>query len=307
MLIRSLLTVAVVLLAGCTSAPKPTTPYVILLGTAQDGGSPQVNSPASHPARLDPAKRRFVSCIGLVDPRDGRRWLIEATPDFREQAWMLSQETDGEAFLDGVFITHAHMGHYIGLAFIGHESMGAKRMPVHVMPKMAAFLSTNGPWEQLVRYENIALMTMAMNEPVELATDLTVTPISVPHRQEYSEVVAFRIDGPDGAALFLPDIDAWEQWDRDLADELAQVDVAYLDATFYADGEIKGRDMSTFPHPRIVETMDLLQHLPARERAKVRFIHLNHTNPAQWVETPQRREIERRGYRVGERGERVGL
>ena len=70
----------------------------------------------------------------------------------------------------------------------------------------------------------------------------------IPHRDEYSETVGFVIRGPDRSALFLPDIDKWDRWERKIADVLADADVAYLDGTFFADGELLGRDMSKIPH-----------------------------------------------------------
>lgn len=288
-------------------------PYVIVLGTAQDAGSPQVNSPADHPARLDPSKRRLAASLGIVDPATGRRWLVEATPDLREQAWMLSRaapQAEEPIQLDGVFITHAHIGHYTGLVFLGHESMGASSVPTYVAPKMAEFLSTNGPWDQLVRYENIELRPLEVATPVEIGSGVSVTAFLVPHRQEYSEVVGFRIDGPNRSVLFLPDIDSWDEWASmgvDVLELVRDVDLAYLDGTFYDDNEIPGRDMSTFPHPRITESMDRLDPLPFEHRERVRFLHLNHTNPAQWQGTEARQEIERRGFRVAERGEVFGL
>ncbi len=295
-----------------SSVPSDERPYVIVLGTAQDAGSPQVNSPASHPARIDPARRRYATCLGIVDPASGQRWLIEATPDFREQAWMLAEAppaADGIR-LDGVFLTHAHMGHYTGLMFLGHESMGASDVPVHVMPRMRAFLAANGPWDQLVRYDNIELRDLTADQPVFLTPSLSVTPFLVPHRQEYSEVVGFRIAGPERSVVFIPDIDSWDEWAAMggfLPETIATCEVALLDGTFYADGEIPGRDMSTFPHPRIVDTMQRLDFMPAAERARLRFVHLNHTNPAQWEESPERAEIIRRGFGVAVRGERFDL
>lgn len=287
-------------------------PYLIVLGTAQDAGSPQVNSPADHPARRNPDEQRLATCLGIVDPASGRRWMIEATPDFREQAWQLSRSKPEAApgQIDGIFLTHAHIGHYAGLMFLGHESMGAKNMPVYAAGRMAQFLRENGPWDQLVRYNNITLQELTPGKRAELTGGVTIAPFLVPHRQEYSEVLGFRIDGPNQSVLFIPDIDSWEQWSEmgtELIDAVREVDVAYLDATFYDDNEIPGRDMSTFPHPRITDTMDRLEALSADARAKVRFIHLNHTNAAQWRGSAQRREIERRGFRVAEQGERIGL
>ena len=303
---------------GCAT-PHPTIraasdgPYVIVLGTAQDAGSPQINSPADHPARLDPSKQRFASSLGIVDPASGRRWLIEATPDIREQAWMLSRahpEAEAPIQLDGVLITHAHIGHYTGLVFLGHESMGASRGPTYVAPRMAEFLSSNGPWDLLVQRQNIELRVIDIAAPIELGAGVSATAFLVPHRQEYSKVVGFRIEGPNRSVLFLPDIDSWDEladMGVDVLDLVRGVDRAYIDGTFYDNNEIPGRDMSTFPHPRITESMELFDALPFERRERVRFLHLNHTNPAQWPGTDARREIERRGFRVAERGEVIEL
>ena len=296
-------------LAAC--AQQPAEPYLVVLGIAQDGGVPQAGTKA-HPGWDDPTFKRLVVSLALVDPVTSQRWLFEATPDFREQLHRLDTvfPVEEKPGLDGIFLTHAHMGHYTGLMHLGHESMGAQGVPVYAMPRMQAYLSNNGPWDQLVRYENIALKPLADGTPVRLNDRLSVTPILVPHRQEYSEVVGFRIDGPNRSALFLPDIDSWEEWDAQgtrIEDVIAAVDVAYLDASFYANGEIPGRDMSGFPHPFITHSMDRFAALPPEERARVRFIHLNHTNPALRPDSDARRTIEQNGFRVAEEMERVGL
>ncbi len=188
--------------------------------------------------------------------------------------------------------------------------MGTRHLPVHVMPDMAEFLSQNGPWSQLVRYENILLQPMEHGRPVRLNSRLSITPFDVPHRQEYSEVAGFRIEGPSRRILFIPDIDSWEDWDVRgvrIEEQLRDVDIAYLDATFYAHGEISGRDMSGFPHPFISHTMERLSPLPKSEKKKVRFIHLNHTNPVLLEGSPERRDVEDAGFRVANELERVFL
>ena len=305
------LIVSVWLVGIAWAQPADDAPYLVVLGIAQDGGVPQAGS-KDHPAWDDPALRQHVVSLALVDPITSQRWLFEATPDFREQLHRLDEiapvaDTPG---LAGVFLTHAHMGHYTGLMHLGHESMGARGVPVYAMPRMADYLRTNGPWSQLVRYENIALQLLAADAPVRLNERLTVTPFLVPHRQEFSEVVGYRIDGPSTSALFIPDIDSWTEWDAEgtrIEDLIAQVDVAYLDATFYANGEIPGRDMSTFPHPFITHSMDRFRNLPADERAKIRFIHLNHTNLALRPDSEARRTIEANGFRVAEEMEKIDL
>jgi pyrroloquinoline quinone biosynthesis protein B len=290
---------------------QPVDPFLIVLGVAQDGGVPQAGS-ADQAGWDDASRRRLVVSLALVDPVSSERWMFEATPDFREQLHRLDVAfpVDARPGLSGIFLTHAHIGHYSGLVFLGHESLGSRRVPVYAMPRMTEFLSRNGPWDQLIRYENIAMRLLEEGVRIDLNERLAVTPLRVPHRQEYSEVVGFRIDGPNRSVLFIPDIDSWEEWDSlgtRIEDEISEVDVAYLDATFFANGEIPGRDMSGFPHPFITRSMERFSGLPADERAKVRFIHLNHTNPALWPGSDARRTVEERGFRVAEETERVGL
>lgn len=283
---------------------------LVVLGTSQDGGSPQLGRNAD-PAWADPSLRRLVVSLGVVDHDSGERFLFEATPNLREQLHHLDQVSppDGSPDLAGVFLTHAHIGHYTGLMFFGHESMGASGVPVYALPRMHGFLAENGPWSQLVRYENIDQRVMTADVAEEFSA-LRVTAFEVPHRQEFSEVAGFHIEGPEASAIFIPDIDSWEEWDEAgtrIEDMIAAVDVAYLDATFYANGEIPGRDMSGFPHPFIAHSMDRFADLPAEERAKVRFIHLNHTNPARYPDSEARAAIEAAGYHVADRDERFCL
>lgn len=283
----------------------------MVLGIAQDGGVPQAGT-KSHPGWSDPAARQKVVCLGLVDPVSGERWLFEATPDFPEQLHQLDAlfpvaERPG---LRGIFMTHAHIGHYTGLMFLGHEVMGAQHVPVFVMPRMREFLSANGPWDQLVRFGNIDLHSLRANREVKLNDRLAVTPFLVPHRQEYSEVVGFKIRGPRKTVLFIPDIDSWEQWDEQgqhIEDVLRAVDVAFVDGTFFANGEIRGRDMTGFPHPFITHSMQRFAKLPLAERRKLRFIHFNHTNPVLHLDSPERRMVEARGFRLAIEGERLEL
>lgn len=301
-------------------AAASASPYVLVLGIAQDGGVPQAGSP-THPGWTDPAYRRHVVSLALVDPASGGRWLFEATPDLPRQLHRLDTEAPrpdrrdltppaSTPIVDGIFLTHAHIGHYAGLMHLGHEAMGARDVPVYAMPRLREYLRDNGPWSQLVRLGNIALRDLEDGAPVRLNPRLTVTPFRVPHRQEFSEVVGFRIDGPERSVLFIPDIDSWEELDAQgtrIEALVAAVDVAYLDGTFFADGEIPGREMSGFPHPFITHSMERFAKLAASERGKIRFIHLNHTNPALRPNSPARRAVEAAGFRIAEEGERVEL
>lgn len=293
------------------AAEKAGPPYLLVLGIAQDGGVPQTGN-LSDPAWDDVSKRRSVACLALVDPVDGGRWMFDATPDIKEQLHALDLEapTVERPGLKGIFLTHAHIGHYLGLALLGHESMGARDVPVYTMPRMASFLRQNGPWDQLVRYRNVELLELTANKPVRVNPRITVTPIPVPHRQEYSEVVGYRIQGPLHSALYIPDIDSWETWDAEgvrIEDEIEGVDYAFLDGSFFSNGEIPGRDMSGFPHPFITHSMERFAKLSASERSKIRFIHFNHTNPVLDPGGPQNRQVRTAGFGLAVEGERLPL
>jgi pyrroloquinoline quinone biosynthesis protein B len=285
--------------------------YLTVLGIAQDGGYPQVGCKKQCCEKYYNGQepKHLVTCLGLTDLEHHQAWLLDATPDFREQYTHLLAGQD--LHLSGIFLTHAHMGHYSGLLQLGREVMSTDRVKVYAMPKMREFLTTNGPWSQLVHLHNIQLMPLASDTAVKLTAQLSVTPLRVPHRDEFSETVGFRIEGPHKKVLFIPDINKWHLWNRSLIDELKKVDVAYLDATFYQDGEINKR-MSEVPHPFVVETTALLKSLPNSEKAKVHFIHLNHTNPALLTKSPadstnKRLWIERNHFHVATEGEQVEL
>ena len=306
---RQFLAVTAGAAAALHAAPEER-PFAVVLGTAQDGGYPQAGckKDCCKGAWGDAAKRRDVASLGIVDPSSGQRWFIECSPSFPRQVRRLDEEYPKlTGKLDGILLTHAHIGHYAGLIHLGREVMGAKGIPVHAMPRMEKFLKTQGPWSQLVGLKNIQLSPMRDGRAFALNKRLRVTPFLVPHRDEFSETVGFRIEGPQQKILWLPDIDKWEKWKTPLEKALKDVDVAYLDGTFFANGELPGRDMSRIPHPFIAQTMRRLKDQPASVRAKVRFIHLNHTNPAHHSDGFAAKQIRKAGMQVAEQGERVEL
>ncbi|MGI9457619.1 MAG: MBL fold metallo-hydrolase [Aeoliella sp.] len=286
-------------------------PYLVVLGIAQDAGYPQAGCRKECCLRVwaDPTKRRHVVCLAVVDPKSRQRWLIECTPDFREQLHHLDSiaAPRDKVGIDGILLTHAHIGHYTGLMHLGHEAMGTHRVPVYAMPRMKDFLENNGPWSQLVSGENIAIRKIADGRAIHLNDRISVTPLLVPHRDEYSEAVAFWIVGPERSAVFLPDIDKWDRWETNIEKVLGEVHVAYLDGTFYANGELPGRDMSKIPHPFISESMNRFSALPWTERNKVRFLHFNHTNPVLDSHSREAESVRDAGHHLAAEGERFEL
>jgi len=300
---------------------------LVVLGTGQDAGAPQIGNP-DDPGWAEPDQRLLATSLGLIDHKTGKRFLFEATPDIREQVQYLDQTFPGEPIglgIDGIFLTHAHIGHYAGLMFLGRESAGTKNVPVYVMPRMGEYLSSNGPWSQLVDLGNIELKPLedpfSFDAPVELSGDIDVAAFKVPHRDEYSETAGYVIIGPNKSVLFIPDIDGWTEWENlegpdwvihsedVLIREFArQVDYAFVDATFYDDNELPGRDMSQIPHPRVTETMDIFDASNDDDlKSKIRFIHLNHTNPLRRKDSAAYQSLKRRGYDLARRGDRYCL
>ncbi len=278
--------------------------YITILGIAQDAGYPQIGCEKtcceSFYNGLE--KRKLVSCLGLVDLDKRSKWLFDATPDITEQIHILkTNHLDNDKIIDGVFLTHAHIGHYTGLMYFGKEAIGGKNIPVYTMPRMKSYLENNGPWSQLVVLDNIDIRTLQNDSTIILNSNLKVTPFLVPHRDEYSETVGYKIEGKNKSALFIPDIDKWNVWNRNIIDEVKQVDYAFLDASFFADGELE-RDMSKIPHPFTTETTTLFENESVETKNKIHFIHFNHTNPAIKDSHPLMDSLQNLGFRFPKEG-----
>ncbi len=198
-------------------------PYLVVLGTLQDGGSPHPGCEKECCKTSSPSKK--VVSLGLLDPGSGKRFLVEATPEITAQLTALNQiqpDTKGHA-PDGIFLTHAHIGHYTGLMLLGREAMNTKDVPVYAMPKMKLFLENNGPWSQLVSLKNIRIQPLTEGKWEVISPSLKVKPLLVPHRDEFSETVGYIIEGPHKKVLFIPDIDKWEKWRTDIVSLVREV------------------------------------------------------------------------------------
>ncbi len=308
-ILKGMLVFALCAVASFSVLADNENPYLYILGVAQDAGYPQAGCYAVRcmPGWKDAGHRRGAASLGLIDPISNQKYLFEATPNLPEQLFTLHTEAPDKRYtLAGIFLTHAHVGHYAGLMFLGHEVMGASEIPVYAMPRMRQFLTTNGPWSQLVDFKNIILRPLQDKQTQSLGR-ITVTPFLVPHRDEFSETVGYRINGPNKTAIFIPDIDKWAGWQTDLSELVKTVDYALLDATFFADGELPGRDMSKIRHPFVTETMEVLKNLPREERNKVWFIHMNHTNPLLNPDSNESQRVRSEGFNIATQGKRLDL
>ncbi len=216
-------------------------PRIRVLGVAQDGGLPHAGCRCERceAARHDPARASGVASLGLIAPEAGKVYLVDATPDIIDQLTQLEDVRDARPGgvdrepVDGILLTHAHIGHYLGLAHFGFEAISTKGIPVWASARMAAFLRENGPWSQLVKLDNIRLQPARPGEVIELADGIRVTPLGVPHRAEYTDTLGYTIAGPNRRVLYIPDCSPWHAWKRDVKALVEGIDVALLDATFY--------------------------------------------------------------------------
>ena len=321
MLLKKLIPVFFLAVFSCASPTEKHTedarfssPYLIVLGNLQDAGMPHIGCKKACcvPYFERGEQAANVVSLGLIDPQNQKSWLFEATPDISRQMESLMNQNSKDSFSssilpDGIFLTHAHIGHYAGLMYLGREALGADSMPVFAMPRMHDFISQNGPWSQLVTLGNIDLIKIEEEEFIILSEELSVESFRVPHRDEFSETVGFKINGPNKSALFIPDIDKWEKWDKDILDEIRAADYAFLDATFFSGDELPNRDLSEIPHPLVEESMLLFQPLKSEDKAKVYFIHFNHSNPLVDPESEEAKLVIEKGYNLSVEGMRVGL
>lgn len=276
----------------------------VVLGIAQDAGLPHAGCRCARCLRAlqDPRQQLFAACLAVVDRRTEPTgvWLLDATPDIRWQLATLHEflgpdprRTHGVRQPDGIFLTHAHMGHVGGLPQLGPEGMSVWELPVHASPSLAAHLYQMPLWAPLL--QGLDLRPLWPGEAVPLGDDLSLTPVPVPHRDETdSGTFAFLLCGPHRSLLYLPDIDRWEEW-PEAKSMMARVDIALVDATFYSDDELGTRRVG---HPPVAHTLRLF----ADHRDKLTLIHLNHTNPVLDDDSPERAAVDEAGVTVAKMG-----
>ena len=279
---------------------------VVILGSAQDGGVPHAGCicDTCRAARRDPSRRRLPASLGI---RSGDDWLIvDATSAFEEQMhtlWSRRPSSVGHAAEryrppESIIITHAHTGHYTGLWQLDRSVLAAPGTRILAPPLTAGLLRSNEPWARMAVDGFIAIEPFGWDAVLEPVEGVVVTPLEVPHRSEWpTDTAALLIEGPVARLLYLPDIDFWDEWDRDVVEIVGNVDVAILDGSFW--------DTPTspdVPHPPIRETMDRLQAVADAGSTRIIFSHLNHSNPALIERSPEAAEINRRDYGIAFEG-----
>ena len=271
---------------------------LLVLGTAQDGGYPHTgcSEDCCKEAWKDLNQKRLIASLAVLDGNDG--FLIDITPDFKYQLQLIARHINEKPRISGICITHAHLGHYMGLLELGLEAMNTNAIPVYVMPKMKSFLENNAPFTQLLELNNIRLFVLQENCPVDIFKNVKIIPFQVPHRNEFSETVGYSIQSSRQSVLYIPDIDYWDGWDTDINELIKESDIALLDGTFYDKRELKNRDVSAIPHPSIKESINYFSALDKMDRRKVNFTHLNHTNSILREGGEARKDVIQQGFRI---------
>ena len=274
-----------------------------ILGVVQDGGMPHLGNNKTCCENIK--QNKYVTSLMLMNNENNESFLFDASPDINKQLNFMGDRIKKD--LKGIFLTHAHIGHYTGLMYFGREALNSKLVNVYAMPRMKKFLEENGPWSQLVSLQNISIIELSNESKISIDSNVIVQPVEVPHRAEFSETVGYKIYGPNKTALFIPDIDKWYLWEKSIIDEIKQVDYAIIDATFYDSKEVNYRDISEIPHPFVTESMDLFDSINIKEKNKIYFIHLNHTNPLINKQSDQYKLVRSKGYNVAEEGMKLKL
>lgn len=284
--------------------------YALVMGIMQDAGLPHAGCRCRFcaSAYADPARTKWAACLALVDTRrePAGVWLFDATPDIKYQLNSLSELLGPRAARaervrqpDGLFLTHGHMGHTAGLAHLGPEAMAVEALPLFAPARLLDVLARSEIWEPTMA--GMRLNSLQAGQSVSLGADIAVTPVAVPHRDEWDAgTFAYLIRGPRRTLLYLPDIDGWELWPA-ARETVAGVDVALVDASFCSLDEVAERP--TVRHPLVPDTVRLFASLPV----ELILTHLNHTNPLLDEESEERRLTLAAGVKIAERGMRLSL
>lgn len=280
-----------------------------VLGTAQDAGIPHPNCFCENceAAREDKRYQRFAASLSLHFEEESKWYMIDPSPDFREQLNIVQHKTQWRKMMNGIFLTHAHIGHYTGLMFLGKEAISTVQMPVMAGEKMSRFLSSHYPWKQLLDFNNIQLKQLENEQAYQLPEGANITPLLIPHRNEFSETFGFIIQGKQKRLLYIPDIDRWEEWDVDLEEVMIDIDYCIIDGTFYSTEELDGigRSHTDIPHPLISISMERFDRY--KSTSEIYFTHFNHSNPVIGTDRSYRENMEANGFFVLEEGQEFSL
>ncbi|HUU77937.1 MAG TPA: MBL fold metallo-hydrolase [candidate division Zixibacteria bacterium] len=267
---------------------------VLILGTGQDAGVPQIGCLCSNcqQSRINPSYIRLGPSIALLDKTESYCYIIDASPDIKQQIEIIRKEItstkrNGALPISGIFLTHAHYGHCSGLWELGKECISERDLPVYCTVKMKSFLENNHPFNHLILDNNIIPKSQKIGEEKSIR-DFKISSFEVPHRNEYTDTVGYIINRKK-SLVYLPDLDFWTD---EIIEIISEADIALIDGCFYSKNELPRR--SLVPHPPIIESLELLRDTDT----EIYFTHLNHTNKVLFEKSKERKETEKKGFKI---------
>ena len=271
---------------------------ITLLGNAQDAGRPQLGctEKCCEDARRNTDLSRMPVSLGLQGEKFG---IVEATRCIGTQLSLLDNSQISELWL-----THAHLGHIEGLGQFGRESLNSKNVKLRCSDSVVDYVMKHPIWKKLIERGNLTFDKFKSDN---------IIPIEVPHRARDFDTHALLFKGQNNNIFFLPDHDTWEktleferyenprEWFSSL-----DANIILLDGTFWDSNELKGRIQADVPHPPVSETIDIIGRREDGD-PRVIFIHLNHTNPLHYPNSPEYQKLSDLGWEVGEEGMEFNL
>ena len=148
-------------------------------------------------ARSDPRLRRTTTSLYLREGEDSI--LLDASPDLYHQALR-----EGVEHLDGIFLTHGHRDHCLGLecleTLVRHER-GGRPLPVFGPPEAIHAISVQ--FDFIMRHGLIQAVPLAPGIVREFC-GFRLSPFHVCHYD--LETYGYRVERGDASLVYLPDI-----------------------------------------------------------------------------------------------------
>lgn len=266
---------------------------VQVLGTAQDAGIPQLGCicPNCTKAQQNPEFRRFVTSI-LIEGEE-KTFLIDATPDITLQLnnHQISKNNK-DLTIDGVIITHLHIGHYIGMLYFGKEAANTNNLSIYVTEPVKQFLINNKPFSYLIERGQVKLHTINIDTILNLGKNSEILVFEVPHRNEDGNTIGIQISNrmTNKSFVYIPDIDYITP---EIKKQLINADFVLFDGSFYSENEIPRQ--KEVVHPPILTTISKLGVPPQNE---FYFTHFNHSNPVLNIKSAEYKRLVKMGYKI---------
>ncbi len=307
---------------------------VVVLGAAAGGGIPQWNCgcPVCRMARVDQPELRSTQC-SLALSADGDHWfLINASPDLRQQLIATPQlhPKPGQlrhSPIAGVILCNGEVDAVAGLLSMREGSP----FTIYAHPGVLSILKANSIFNVLSE-ANVKRQPIAIDEPFEprlpdgRPSGIEILPFAVPGKvawylrdkslpggrgDEIGDTIGLRIRDKttDKHVFFLA---ACAQVTDELKARLTGAALVFFDGTVWRDDEMiaaglgqkRGQDMG---HIAMSGTDGAIESLAGLGIETKLFLHINNSNPALLANSEERKVLERAGWQIPADGMEIVL